>query len=108
VCTVGRRATHGTFEEFLRSLGEPRFDAGRVRFASPGGPELDLDWAGPFTVDSRPADLDGDGHPEAKLQIDNPACRLRHGDDEMVISIEGTQHRIDLRRGRPLPPAGGR
>jgi hypothetical protein len=108
VCTVGRRATHGTFEEFLGSLGEPRFDAGRVRFASPGGPELDLDWAGPFTVDSRPADLDGDGHPEAKLQIDNPACRLRHGDDEMVISIEGTQHRIDLRRGRPLPPAGGR
>ncbi|WP_207783875.1 hypothetical protein [Micromonospora globispora] len=107
VCTVGRRATHGTFEEFLASLAEPRFDSDRVRFTPPGGPDLDLSWAAPFQVDGRPVDLDGDGRPEAKLQIDNLACRLRHGDDEMVISIDGAEHRIDLRRGRPLPPAGG-
>jgi hypothetical protein len=108
VCTVGRRATHGTFEEFLAALPAPRFGADRVRFTPPGGPELDLGWTGPFTVDGRPADLDQDGRPAASLQIDNPACRLRHGDDEMVIAFDGRQHRIDLRRGRPLPPPEAR
>jgi hypothetical protein len=107
VCTVGRRATHGTFEEFLAALPEPRFAPDRVRFTPPDGPELDLPWAGPFAVDGRPADLDDDGRFAQRLQIDNPACRLRHGDDQMVISMDGARHTIDLRRGRPLPPAVG-
>ena len=108
VCTIGRQATHGTFEEFLDALPAPRFDPGRVRFTPPGGPDLDLDWTGPFTVDGRPADLDGEGRPEPPLQLDNPACRLRHGEPEMVISLGGAEHRIDLRRGRALPPVAGR
>ncbi len=108
VCTVGRRATHGSFAEFLDSLGTPHFAADRVRFAPPGGPELDLGWRGPFTVDGSPADLDDRGDIVQHRQVDNPACRLRHGDAEMVIAIDGVRHRIDLHHGRPLPPAGAR
>jgi hypothetical protein len=105
VCTVGQHASHGTFAEFVDSLATPQFGAERVRFASPRGPELELGWTGLFTVDGRPIDLDADGRPERWPQVDNPACVLRHGDDQMVISIDGSEHRIDLRRGRPLPPA---
>jgi hypothetical protein len=105
VCTVGRRAVHGTFQEFLASLAEPDFTADRVAVALPGGHLLELPWTGPFTVDGQPADLDGDGRPLAWPQVDNPACRLAHGATEMLIQIDGAQHRIDLRRGRPLPPA---
>ncbi|MFG3690321.1 hypothetical protein [Micromonospora sp. NPDC047740] len=103
VCVVGRRATDGSFQQFLASLATPQFDTGRVRFTPPRGPALDLAWTGPFTVAGRPADLDADDQPEAWPQIDNPACLLHHGEEEMVIAIDGTEHRIDLRRGRPLP-----
>jgi hypothetical protein len=73
-----------------------------VRFTPPGGPALDLAWTGPFTVDGRPDGLDADGRPETWPQLDNPACVLHHGDAELVIAIGGAEHRIDLRRGRPL------
>jgi hypothetical protein len=103
VCTVGRRATHGSFEEFVASLAAPEFGDDRVRYAPSGGPALELAWSGPFTVDGRPVDLDADGRPSTGVQIDNPACRLRHGDPKMVIAIDGEEHVIDLLRGRPLP-----
>ncbi|MBO0867097.1 MAG: hypothetical protein J2P15_00890 [Micromonosporaceae bacterium] len=108
VCTVGRRSTHGTFQEFVEALPPPRFHPARVRFTPPGGPELDLGWSGPFTVDGQPADLDGEGRPVERLALDNPACRLRHGEEEMVIALDGVRHEISLRHGRPLPPAAAR
>jgi hypothetical protein len=107
VCVVGRRATDGDFGRFLQSLPAPRFEPGRVRFTPPGGPELELARTGPFTVDGRPADLDADGRPQTWPQVDNPACVLRHGDPEMLIALDGVEHRIDLRRGRRLPTVDG-
>jgi hypothetical protein len=103
VCVVGRRSTDGAFERFLAALAEPSFADDRVRFTPARGPALDLPWSGPFLVDGRPADLDADGRPATWPQLDNPACRLHHGDEALVIAIDGAEHRINLLHGRPLP-----
>ncbi|MDR7276866.1 hypothetical protein [Catenuloplanes atrovinosus] len=94
VCVVGRRATHGSFAAFVDGLATPAFGAARVRYARPGEPALELAWSGPFTVNGRVPAAD----PET--QLDNPACRLRHGDPGMIIAFGGATHRIDLRTGR--------
>jgi hypothetical protein len=95
VCTVGRRATHGTFVEFVAALGAPHFGPDRVGYEAYG-----LGWTGPSTVDGRVADLDPDGP-----QVANPAGTLYHGDEVMTIDVDGATYQIDLRRGRPLDVA---
>jgi hypothetical protein len=60
-CTVGRRATDGSFDDFVAALGVPAFEEGGVTYRTRHGEILALDLHGPFAVDGRPADLDADG-----------------------------------------------
>jgi hypothetical protein len=92
VCTVGRRAVHGSFAEFVSALDRPCFGPDRVAYRG-----LRLGWTGPLTVDGRVT------VPDPDIQLENPACRLRHGEERMEIRAGGYTHRIDLRHGRPLP-----
>lgn len=100
VCTVGRRATDGSFGDFVAALGQPEWTADSVTYRTRHGSVLILDWTGPFTVDGRAADLDADGRVAPAHQIDNPLCGVREGDTEMTITIGNLTHVIDLRNGR--------
>lgn len=102
VCTIGRRATDGTFGDFVAALGSPEWSGLAVAYRTRHGSALALDWDGPFTVDGRPADLDADGRVTTSCHVDNPLCRVRAGDPEMTIAIGGLTHVIDLRRGRKV------
>ncbi|GHJ39072.1 hypothetical protein [Streptomyces sp. TS71-3] len=98
VCTVGRRAVHGEFGDFVRALAEPDFGPGRVALRTRAGTELSLDWSGPFTVDGRPADLAADGTIATPPQLDNPYAHLAAGASVLRIG----PHEIDLTRGRDV------
>lgn len=98
VCTVGRRTVHGELGDFVRTLDAPDFGPDRVAFRTAEGTELSLDWAGPFTVDGRPADLAADGSVATPPQLANPYAQLEFGATSLAIG----PHVIDLRKGRPL------
>ncbi|MGA8113641.1 MAG: hypothetical protein WCA46_08270 [Actinocatenispora sp.] len=101
VCTVGRRATHGTFAEFVGALAEPRFADDSVAVRTAADADLRLDWHGPFTVDGRPVDLAEDGTVADPPQLANPYAWLAFGADTLRIGRGDTAHVVDLRRGRP-------
>jgi hypothetical protein len=102
VCTIGRRATDGSFDDFVAALGEPAFETDRVSYRGRHSETLVLDRHGPFTVDGRPVDLDTSGHVAPAYQLDNPLCRVGPDDTEMTIRVDGLVHTIDLRRGREV------
>ncbi|RZS30317.1 hypothetical protein EV193_11713 [Herbihabitans rhizosphaerae] len=98
VCVVGDADRDGDFTEFVGALGEPQFGDGAVGYQTRGGATLELSWDGPFTVDSRPADLDEHGVPVRPPHLENPLCQVPFGATELVLG----EQRVDLRRGRPV------
>lgn len=81
VCTVGRRATDGSFADFVAALGEPKFGQ-TLEYRT-----MRLGWTGLFTVDGHPVDLG-----QNQLHLDNPLCRVPFGATELLVN------------GQPLRP----
>jgi len=110
LCTVGRTAVDGSFEEFLAALVEPDFgDGGEpvVRWTARDGRTLSMTWSGTPIVDGRPIDLSADGTVARPPHLDNPACHSEFGD--ATLSAEWSGHRLllDLQNGRRLVPDSG-
>ncbi|GDY31758.1 hypothetical protein [Gandjariella thermophila] len=98
----------GDLAEFVASLAEPEFGPGpTVGWITRDGRSLRLDWSGPFTVDGRPADLDGDGRPETPPHLDNPACRVEFGVARLEARWAGHALVLDLAAGCRVEPASG-
>jgi hypothetical protein len=106
VCVVGRAATDGGFDRFVAALGVPDFHTGAVAYRTRHSEVLSLSWDGPFIVDGRPVDLDGDGRPAKPPRIDNPACRLEFGDATLSAKYDGESLVMDLADGRRLEASG--
>jgi len=90
VCQVGRRATHGSFAEFVEGLHEPEFGPS-VRHVTPDGRELELGLEGRFRVDGRPRLLDG-------FHIRNPFTDTAPDAERMTITVGSRRHTLDLIR----------
>lgn len=106
VVTVGSRTLDGDFESFVARLAgsEPRFSVDAraepaVAWHNREGALLELAWSTAFLVDGRCPDLDQDGRPMDPLHLDNPACRVGFGAEEMLAEWEGHRLLIDLRSG---------
>ena len=95
VCQVGRRATRGSFAEFVDALREPEFGP-RVRHVTPEGQELELDFNGAFRIDGRPRILD-DAH------IHNPFTHTPLDAAHMTITVGDQHHTLDLARAHRAP-----
>ena len=98
---------HASLSDLLNAL--PTLTFGRshgpaVHIDQRGGPQLALDWDGPFLVDGRPVGVEG-GLPEKPLHLDNPACRSAADDDELEVRWAGQTLRLDIAGGRRLEPA---
>jgi hypothetical protein len=107
--------------QFVAALAEPVFTTGHavdaesardgqdggdavVHWTTRDGRQLRLGWAGPFTVDGHPVDLDPDGRPETPPHLDNPACRVEFGATRLEARWAGHTLVLDLASGRRIEP----
>jgi hypothetical protein len=108
VATVARRATGGSFDDFVASLSEPEFGTDpsepSVAWTTPDGRTLALAWSGAFTVDGRATGVGVDGRLEGAPHLDNPAVHQAVGADRLVAEWSGQRLVIDYRAGRRTEP----
>lgn len=120
VAVVGRKATDGSFQDFVEQLEastvawHPRGpeDPG-VRFNRPGEPGMEVTFATAFLLDGVPVGFE-DGVPEREPHLDNPAVHLEFGDDRAHVNWNHTYLELDfaaalraLEERYPLDAAGG-
>jgi hypothetical protein len=94
LCQLGRRAEHGTLDDFVRRLATPQIAGGHVRYDTPAGKRLELGWDHEWLVDSRPEPLESFPH------VDCPAAEAALGDRRFEISWSGHTHVLDLGNAR--------
>lgn len=95
ICELGRRATDGSFAQFIeRIAAAPRAIEGlRVRYQSPSQGRLDFDWRGPLRRDGRVVPL------REFPRYDAPWCNAAFPSDALDVACGGEALRLDWRTG---------
>lgn len=96
VCHVGSASEDGDFETFRQRLmrHSPHARAAGVRWKTPQGDTLALDWEGEMVINDAAASLDDFPHYE------NAYTDTQLGAETMRITVEGQSIVLDLKHGR--------
>ena len=86
LCEMGRKDTHGNFEEFQKSIAaaEIAFDGLSVRYKSPSCGMVRFGWRGDFRVDGEKVPLRHElryHNPYAETKFDPETIEIRKGDE---------------------------
>lgn len=92
VCEVGRRETHGTFDEFVENMttGTITGDTSSLSYDSPSVGQVTFGWDEPFIVDGQKIPLTS----EARYR--DPYCHVPFGETTVTLDVDSVQCQLSL------------
>ena len=90
VVEMGRKATHGSFDEFIQSIsGAPLTVRGlNVSYESPSLGRVESGWRGPLRIEGKTVATSEYGryeNPSCSAAFANDVIKIRHGEEELEL-----------------------
>jgi len=94
ICQIGRRATDGSFDEFVRKVAGGRVEVRgtKVSYNAEGIGMMKLDWSGPFEVGNKPVALRGYrrwDNAYAQVEFGSRRFHIARGARSLDLDFEG-------------------